>query len=150
MEQTTSRVPALLEALTARFTTALPTWQVLDGPPFSQVVEQLVLIVGHADYDGTAVTEAVARTQGMGHRYTETFQVRCILSAETGDEDVKGPRDTCHAALAAIEAALQSDRGVGGVVDLANLGPARQWAQAQTEQGATAEVAFTVEARVTR
>lgn len=157
MDATGSQVPAVLEALLTRLGATMTglddpadDWQVLDAGPGAIDVEPDVLIVGFADFDGTAVTANVQRSQGMGHRYTETYEVRCMLSSERGDEDVATPRARCVAGLALVEAALTTDNGVGGVVDQAQLAGAQQWAQAQTPQGATCEVAFTIECRVTR
>lgn len=149
MEQTTSRVPALLDALFARLTSALDGWQGFDGPPFG-TLELDFFSVGFPGVDGAAVTEDVQRTQGMGHRYTEIFEVQCLLSSQNGDANIKAARDRCHRALALVEAALQQDRGLGGVVDLCNFGPSMQWGAIQDESGATVEVVFTVQAKVTR
>lgn len=149
MEQTTSRVPAVVDALFERMSDDLTGWQGFDGPPFGSL-ELDFFSVGFPDFDGSAIVGDVQRSPGMGHRYTETFEVRCLLSSQNGDEDIKAARDRCHAGLALVEAALQRDRGLGGVVDLANLGPSMQWAQMQTEGGATVEVAFTVQAKATR
>lgn len=149
MDQTTTRVPAVVDALFARLTTALDGWQGFDGPPFG-TLELDFFSVGFPDFDGAAITADVERTQGMGHRYSEVFEIRCLLSSQNGDEDIKAARDRCHAGLAAVETALQEDRGLGGAADLVNFGPAMQWAQMQTEGGATVEVAFYVQGRVTR
>lgn len=157
MDPTSSRVPAVLTALVARLTSTMTglvdpadDWQVFDAGPGAADVAPDVLIVGFADFDGTAVTANVERSPGMGHRYTETYEIRCILSSERGDESVTVPRARCLAGLALVEAALTVDNGVGGVVDQAQLAGSQSWAQTQTTQGAACEVAFTIQARVTR
>jgi hypothetical protein len=158
MDPTGSQVPAVLEALVARLTDTMTgledpadDWQVLDAGPGGNDVEPDVLIVGFADFDGTAVTSDVQRSQGMGHRYTETYEIRCMLSAERGDDDtITEARARVVEGLALVEAALTADNGVGGVVDQAQLSGSQAWAQAYTPQGATCEVAFTIQCRVTR
>jgi hypothetical protein len=152
MDAPSSRVPAVLEALLTRLNATMTPdgWQVFDAGPGAEDLELDVLIVGFADFDGTAVSEDATRTQGLGHRYTETIEVRGMLSSERGDETVDEPRARCLAGLALVEDALTLDNGVGGVVDQAQLAGSRAWAQSQTPQGATCEVAFTIQARVTR
>ena len=157
MDAASSRVPAALDDLRARCEatmSGLPDpsddWQVVDAGVGAQDADPDVLIVGFSDFDGTAVTEDVAQTQGLGRgRYTETIDVRCILSSESGDEDVAARRDRCLEGLALVEAALTADYGPT-VVDQWHMAGSRAWAQSQTPQGAACEVIFTVQCRVTR
>lgn len=151
MDAPSTRVPALLDALYARASEALPDWQGFDGPPASQIVDFDLFVIGHPDFDGTAVVSDVQPTPGMGRgRFTETHEVRCILSSQSGDLSMKARRDHVHEALDALETALTQDSGLGGVVDTVTYGPSMMWAQTQTQDGATCEVAFSVVARVTR
>lgn len=151
MDAPSTRVPALLDALYARLSAALPDWQGFDGPPAGDDIELDLFVIGHPDFDGTAVVSDVQRTPGMGSgRYTETHEVRCVVSSLSGDLPMKARRDRVHAALDTIEDALHQDVGLGGVVDEVMLGPSMSWAQTQSPDGAACEVAFSILARVTR
>ena len=155
MEAVTTRVPALLDALYARLSDALEAdgWQCFDGPPLAQVVEDDVFILGHPDFDGSAVTVDSEDMPGLSRqRQAEVINVRCIFSSAYGDERLgaKPGRDRCKAGVDIVEAALYEDHGLGGVVDRVGMGSTEQWGQFQTEDGAAVELTFTIEARVLR
>jgi hypothetical protein len=53
-------------------------------------------------------------------------------------------RERCLWAVSTIEAALKSDRGLGGVVDAVTLGGSMAWGQEQHSSGATCDVMFSI------
>lgn len=135
----------MVDALVARVTELLgDTALVLDGPRAAEDLPDNVVVIGQPSTAGESVSNDVERVQGLGHRYAETFEVYCVVSAVSGDTSMKALRDRCHAMIALIEQGLKQDTGLGGACDLAGLGPSMQWAQAQTEDGAVCEVAFSV------
>lgn len=148
MQPTTTRVPAVVDALVARVTELVgDTAFVLDGPRAAQDLPEAVVVIGQPNTAGQSFSNDVERAEGLGHRYVEVFEVHCVVSVVSGNIDMKALRDRCHALLALIEQGLKQDRGLGGACDLVGLGPSMQWAQAQTEDGAVCEVAFGVVGR---
>ena len=145
MEETTTRVPAVLDALVARMRTALAGQaDVVDGPVAAEGLSDTVLVIGWPGDDGDSVTNDITRAQGLGHRYEETFEVHCVASKVSGNLTMKDTRDAVKAILEAVSAALKADRALGGVCDLAGLGPSMRWAEAQTPDGSVCEVLFSV------
>lgn len=143
MESTTTRVPAVVDALVARLRADLDC-QVVDGPPAGQDIQKAVLFVGYDAIGSQSITTSVERAQGLGHRYTETFQIACLIDVGSGDEVAKTVRDRAHVLFAGVDAALKTDRALGGVCDLVSLGPDVEWHQVQTEEGAACGVSFSV------
>ena len=145
---TTTRVPATVDALVERLTIAFGSEAlVLDGPRAAQDLPPDVVVIGQPNTVGEAFNNDVTRTDGLGHRYVETFEIYCVVSSTCGDTDMKARRDRCLEMLAVVENALKEDRGIGGACDVAGLGPNMRWAQAQTKDGAVCDLAFSVVGR---
>ena len=151
MDELPTRVPATVDALFTRLEAAFTGdgVLVLDGPVTGSDIPDDVLVIGHPGGDGVSVSNDVTRVQGLGHRYAETFEIRCCFSSRTGSTNMKARRDRCYWALGIVEDALKQDRGLGGVVDLAGLGPSMQWGQEQHPDGATCDVVFSVVGKAT-
>jgi hypothetical protein len=147
MQETTTRVPALVDALNARLVAAFngSGVQLDDGPPLD--MDNLapdVLSVGFPGPEGTAVDNDMERQQGLGNRYKETFEVHCVFSTTAGSGTMKARRDRCLWALGIINAALKQDTGLGGVVDRAGLGSTMRWGQDRHPDGVTCDVMFSI------
>lgn len=145
MLPTTTRVPAVVDALVERATASRPgDADVVDGPVAAQGLSERVLVIGWPGDDGDAVSNDITRAEGLGHRYFETFEVHCVASVVSGNTDMKATRDEALAIVNGVEALLKEDRGLGGACDQAGLGPSMRWAQAQTPDGSVCEVLFSV------
>lgn len=150
MRPSSSRVPAVVDALVTRLSatlggTAGPLGdvQVLDGPRAAEDVRDDVLLVGVSG-EGVSSINATTRSQGMGGRLAESFEVQCLISSLSGEPGMKQRRDRAAAVFAAVDGALRGDQTLDGVCDQVMLGPDVAWVQAQTPQGPVCEVAFTV------
>lgn len=151
MQETTTRVPALVDALNTRLITAFAGSgvELVDGPPVDvDNLEPDVLSVGFPGPEGTAVDNDMERQQGLGNRYKETFEVHCVFSTTSGGGTMKARRDRCLWALGLIDTALKQDTGLGGVVDRAGLGSVMRWGQDQHPNGVTCDVVFSIVAEV--
>lgn len=144
MDHTTTRVPAVIDALMARLTARLSDTDVLDGPPRQQELQPDVVIIGYPGQDGLSWDNTLERQPGLGNRLAETFEINCIVSSISGDEAMKPRRDRCLQLLAQISDALQEDRALGGVCDVVTLGPSAPGTQAQTPDGSVCEVLFAI------
>ena len=148
MGPASSRVPALLDALSVQIGGPLADdgWQVFDGPPGQQVLEPDVFVLGHAGLDsGASIQTQVERAQGLGHRHFEVFEISCVVSSVTGEDDGFALlRQRLLAGLSIIEGVLTSGSLVGSVVDAVQLGPSMEWAQASTEDGRAMDLLFSI------
>lgn len=144
-----TRVPAIRDELFARLSAAMTEWQCFDGPPAAVEYEENVLVVGHQSTGGGFTVEnEVTRQQGMGHRYSEVFEIGCVLSSTSGDEQVfSALRATLLGGLEQIEAILKADRALGGLCDLLGLGSGMNWVEESNRNGSTAEVLFSIVGR---
>lgn len=146
MQDTTTRVPAVVDALIAAFTEALPNAQVVDGPRTAQELADDVVIVGQFS-DAGSVRSTQVRQQGLGSRPQETFTVQCVLSSWSGTPGMRARRVRAGEMLAAVDTALRADMTLGGVADNVTLGENIEWLQDQTNSGPVCEVAFEVTGR---
>lgn len=143
-----TRVPAAVDALFARLTAGFDGdgVDVIDGPPISVAgLGEDVLSVGFSAPGGLAIDNELTKQQGLGGpRYAEVFQVYMVFSSVSGDTDMKARRDRCLWAIEKVQAALEEDVGLGGVVDSVALGPAMEWGQEQHSDGCTCAVGFSI------
>ncbi|GGV34200.1 hypothetical protein GCM10010182_67600 [Actinomadura cremea] len=137
-----STVPAVLDALVARWTEALPEVQVADGQPV--VTENDLIAVGLHDVPGEpAVNSTRTIEQLAAQPDRESYDVSCIASSFTGAVEFKPIRDRVYELVNAAAGALAADQTLGGLVMVARL-TSDDLIQEQTEQGAVATVRFTV------
>lgn len=144
MEAGPTRVPEVVDALIAAAQEEFGKAAVVDGPRSTEGLPNDVILIGFAGPGSPAVHTDLERAQGLGHRYTETFTIQCLISSYLGGGTMKQRRDTCADWLARIETRLKASRGLGGAADLVGLGPSQEWNQAQTADGPVCEVNFDV------
>ena len=141
---TTSRIPAVIDALVSTLTAALPNVRVIDGP-FVSVPDGDYLTVGWTpDGDTTSGGQTWA---GLGNRARdEQIDVPCYCDSYSGSTAVSARRTAAFALMAAAETALRNDPTLGGVI------PNPGWAQIsayterqeQTDAGVAVGVVFHV------
>lgn len=147
MQTGPTRIPAVIDALVQTMTDAMPAGSVLDGPRSIQDLPNDVLLIGFSAPGLPAVDSDLSRSEGLGHRYEETFEVRCLISSAAGGTNIKARRDACFAILQKVEATLKESAGLGGVADAVTLGPSQAWGEEQTQDGAVCEVSFSIVGR---
>ena len=136
-----SALPAFLTELVDRLTAwpALADTQVVDGPPLDWARAKL-LAVGISMQDLTV--ESSTADAGLGSR-REQADVTCLARSASGDSALAPRRAEAFAIVAEVEAALASDRKMGGTVNRARLVDSI-YTPARTSQGTAAEVEFRI------
>lgn len=135
-----STAPAVLDALVAGLTTAVPDVQVTDGQPI--VTADDVICVGFGGEGEPAVESTRTREQLTLEPDRESYDITCLASSWTGATAVRPVRARAYELLEAVAAYLLANPRVGGVLS-ARLS-AERLIQEQTENGAAATVQFTV------
>lgn len=141
---TTSRVPAVIDALVTTLTAALPNVTVIDGPLVT-VPSGDYLTVGWTP-DGDTTTGVQDRAPSGGHARTEHIEVPCYCDSFSGSTAVSARRTAAFTLMAAAETALNADQTLGGVVSApgyAQLGAYTE-RQEQTDAGVAVGVVFHV------
>jgi len=129
----TSRVPALIDWLTAAFQAspalgaATPPVAVYDGPVATAQPAQLVLWVGLQDPDNPGANEAATFEQArsdLGQATRDEMSIiRCTAEAWPGTDDIRTARTAAFGIVAAAEAIIRGDTtGFGGNAALAAPG----------------------------
>lgn len=137
-----STVPAVLDALAARWAAALPDVQVSDGQPVA--TENDLIAVGFNEVPGEpAVNSTRTREQLAAEPDRESYDVSCIASTFDGGTEFKPIRDRVYELVNAAATDLAEDDSLGGLVMQARV-TADDLIQEQTEAGAVATVRFTV------
>lgn len=137
-----STIPAVLDALVASWTVALPDVQVVDGQPLTS--EPDIVCVGFTGIPGEPSVEATEdRGQLAATPDRERYDITCLASALRGETDAQAVRRRAFEMVEAIRADLQRDPTLGGVVMSARLAVLSLMGQ-QTADGAEATVTFTV------
>jgi hypothetical protein len=138
-------VDAVVDALVAAFTAALPGVEVADGPPVEAPGVPDLVLVAHdqtPDGDSTITIEQEWADLAASSRY-ERGQIPCCVVAQTGDVDIAGRRARAVQLLAACEAALRSDRTLGGSVMTAQFASGAVH-QIQNDEGSAVVGAFQI------
>jgi len=148
-----SAVPALLDALVAALTAALPAVTVYDGPGNTDDAPADYLLVGVPDPDSDSSEASVESTVewaslGAKSRY-ETSTVWCAAISWTGDTPnpanpsvMKTVRDRVFATFAAVEQTLVADPSLGDVARFGGIGSTHRTMQNITADGTEAWVVF--------
>jgi hypothetical protein len=142
----TSRIPAVLDALVAAFTTALAAADVTvtDGPPgLDQPLRELC--IGHTrEDDEIAFTQEWAGQGGLSRN--EMFEIPNMLYLRTGDTNLSALRLALFGYLATIESTLRADPtlGITGFTVRAEFGTSGSYKQEVTERGLVLRVRFTI------
>lgn len=141
---TTSRIPAVIDALVSTLTAALPNVSVFDGPFIDTPDGDYVTVGWTPDGETTTGSQVWA---GLGAKARdETIDVPCYCDSFSGSTTVSTRRNAAFALLSAAENAVRSDPTLGGAV----LNPG--WAeigsyserQEQTDAGVAVGVVFHV------
>src|SRR5438067_810318 len=143
MTATVSTVPAVLDALVARLTAALPDVQVSDGEPFDPA-DDTVVIGFNGNPGDSIVTSTLDVEQIAADPSREQYEIACLASSWRGAvRDAKTVRDIAYRLVQAAADELARDQTLGGLVMRAWLS-AREYAPLQSEDGAVATVHFTI------
>lgn len=135
-----STVPAVIDALVALASQALPGWQVTDGQPLQEEAD-VCAIAYDPEERGVVATQAPGGLSVASQ--AESYDVNSLLSSWAGDVDVRGARVRAYAALDALAAALAADLTLGGAASRALL-VRSSLEQDATASGSVATVRFTV------
>jgi len=142
-----SKVPAAIDALVTTFQTAdgLRDVTVRDGASVSKARVLEIVSVGYTGIEGQADVDAIAATEGLGGSPDrEQFSIRCVVAATSGGTDMPAARKRAYELFGAAAAAIAANRTLNGEVMRAMVG-SHSLTQYQTDQGAQAAVAFTVD-----
>lgn len=143
---TTTHAAVALDALVAALVVALPEGRVvIDGQPRERINDPDVVVIGFSP-DGPAVKIA-QQDADMGGGRTEVLSVACTASSERGERDPQAVPDARRSAvetLDLIEAALDVDPTLGGVVTEARFGMAGALDQRRSKGGTEANIDFTI------
>lgn len=142
----TSRIPAVIDALVSMLTAALPAITVYDGPWVTppETTDSFITVGWTPDGENPTGEQAWA---GLGNKARdERIDIPCYADAYSGDTATKARRDAASALLAAAENALRTDTTLGGAI------PNPGWAQIgsysirqeQTEAGLEVGITFHV------
>jgi hypothetical protein len=140
-----STVPAALDALVVLFQQELPGVTVFDGPDTSGSSQDEALLVGVGDSSDPTAVDGHSTREGLAvARDREQYAVRCALIVLNGSGDIAAARRRAYDLLGAVGGVLAADTRLGGTVMTAQIGT-QTFSQQQTQQGAEAVIAFTVE-----
>ena len=145
----TSRIPVVIAAFKAVVAAALPSIEVSQGKPTTEVPE-VGLYVAATDEDDEIIFSQDWAGQGSRAR-NETFEFPNLLFRRTGDnrqETVASELAALFTDLGAIENALRDDPtlGVSGYTVRAQFGTDGAVRQIQSQDGLVSRVRFTVKA----
>jgi hypothetical protein len=145
-----SAVNEVVNRLVTLATTALPTWQVIDG--WNRADELAILVMSIAQPTGPgvpAVTSEVAEDEGGLCATVETITVSCVAASWDGEVTFTGKRQQVADALDTLDTAVKADRKLGGIAYDSWVGvPGAQWYQEVDERGATVQCDFAITVEV--
>lgn len=141
MAATASTVPAVIDALVARFSLAIPDAHVCDALPISDRDSDDWILVGFTGpTDEQAVTSSLTVEQMTSDPNREQYEIACMVSAWKGvEDDVKAVRDRAYELVNAMTAELARDPRLGGLVLQARLS-AQNLDQYWSEGGVSVDV----------
>lgn len=140
-----TQTATVLDALVAALKVALPGVEVVDGQPTSaELNDPDVLLVGFSP-SRTAVEVEQTRSDLGGTRRAETLSIACLASSWRGETDMSAVRAKAVEIVDAVRAALAANRSLDGAVRRAELGFGMSLDQAQTADGATSALDFTIQ-----
>lgn len=146
----TSSIPAAIDGLLAllRASSELRGVEIVDGEPTTNTPKDFIA-VGYAE-DGGEVVSGQQAAATIGHlRRSETFDITCFVSAWNGSTSMKSVRDRAFALYAGVENAVRTGGTLGGSVIFADIAQ-ESFAQYQSDQGAIADITFTVSVKINR
>lgn len=119
---------------------------VLDGPRRREEVGLELVTIGWDRDENTHLSEQrVNQEYNLSGRATAEGDIACRISIIRGDGDMAATRDRAVEVLELIEHAIRADwTRLAGAVDDAEIGASITAAQAQTNDGASVALSFTV------
>jgi hypothetical protein len=136
-----TRTAVVVDALVATLRAALPGVAVIDGQPLSLDQPDVIVVGFSAERPAVEVTQE--RLDLHGGRQ-EQMSIVCLASAWRGDTSISAVRARSVELLDLVQAALAADTRLGGAARRCEIGMDLLLDQAQTKDGATATVEFTV------
>lgn len=133
-----------IDALVAHLTATVADVDVVDGPPLS-MDEPDILSVGFSPTGRESVSVTQTRTGLDEDRRSEAVAVVCMASAWRGQTNLSLVRQDCVAILNKVKASLAANRTLGNTVARSSLGLNFLFDQAQTTDGASVSVEFTID-----
>lgn len=148
-----SRIPAILAAWKALATTAIPSYEVRQGQPTTDVPLQGLYVAATDETDEITFSQTWA---GQGSRSrNETFDIPNLLFRRTGDNDqttVVSELEALFVTLGSLEDVVRNDPtlGVSGYTVRAQFGTDGATSQTQSDNGLVSRVRFNlhVETRI--
>ncbi len=141
-----SRLPEFVDAVVVAMSAAMPDGLVLIGDPGDQELPDSVASVAWAPDGGDGTIVRTERGEGLGVRYRDVYEVRCVVSLWSGDHyDTVVPAmlRRCRDVVDAIETRAKVTRGLG-VLDDASIGPDVAMRAFQVRDGTAVELRFSV------
>ncbi|MFD0885756.1 hypothetical protein ACFQ08_14490 [Streptosporangium algeriense] len=142
MPQTVSTIPAVLEALVAAATRALPDVQVVDGQPITASPD--ILCIGFTGEPGEPAVESTrTREQVTTDPERESYEITCLAAVLRGETDAAAVRVLAYEMVSVLAGELAGDPTLGGVCGRTQI-TTEALAQEQTTKGAQAVVRFVI------
>lgn len=140
---TTSRTPAVIDALVATWTAITTTY---DGPVAPTTWPTEFCFVGGTEVPGEQAVHVSIAWAGLGAKArNETGTVTCVLIVQSGATNIKTDRDRVFVLFGLFEAAVVADPTLGGSVQSGWLLPLEfDYTQRQNAQGSYARIEITV------
>lgn len=140
---TTSRIPAVLDALVSTLTAALPAVTVIDGP-LVRVPDGDYLTVGATPENDRPTGQQTWIGVGPTKVRGEEIDVPCYCDSYSGSTAVSTRRNAAFAILAAAETSLRADPSLGGVLTVPGIAEISTYSdyQEETEKGLAVGVVF--------
>lgn len=150
-----SALPALIDALVAAATSALPAVVVCDGLPVAGDPGDYLLVgVDDPDTSTFAVAADTAQTPatlGTARSRDEEGDLFCVAESWNGAADAKAARDAAYATAEAVALLVRQRTtppfGVASLVTVEFAQGSQQLEQGQFDRGAVARVHFTIHFR---
>jgi hypothetical protein len=142
---TTSRIPAIIDALISTLNTGLPGVTVLDGPMVT-VPDNDYVTVGWEPNNTSTPSKQKWVGVGPSKARQEDIDIPCYCSSFSGSVSMSDRRNDAFTLLAAVEDALRADPFLGGAVTqpgYAEMGSIELF-ETQGKAGADVGIAFHV------
>ena len=143
----TTTIPAAIDAIIAllRASSDLRGIEIIDGQPTTNTAKDFIAVAFVED--GGQVVSGYQQMVTMGNMLQdETFDVVCRVSAWNGGTDMKKVRDRAFTLFAGVEKAIRASNTLSSNVLFAYIQPVN-YSQYQTEQGAVADLDFSITVR---
>jgi hypothetical protein len=152
-----TQIPAAIDALVAKLTTAIGTGtNIVDGPPLSwgplelpdaEVSENRYLFIGaRPDDDNSGDGENEFNAAGAVS-LDERFVIWCTAFVWSGNGGLKANRDDCAGIVTSVRQAIAADPALNGAVLYSRVAAVTGLAQRQDDQGSDALIVFPVACR---